>query len=85
MGKGSSRHAEDTGENPATFDPALLESLPKDLKDKFQNAYTNFKEQFEEIESKYDRYRVDSGKCKNHAMFATQINEKLRKMEVLLQ
>ena len=69
MGKGSSKHAEDTGENPATFDPVLLESLPQDLKDKFKSAYSNFKEQFEELESQYDRYRVDSGECKNRAMF----------------
>ena len=61
MGKGSSKPAEESAENEAPFDPVLIDSLPSDLKGKFHNAYSNFKEQYEELESIYDRYRVDSG------------------------
>ena len=79
MGKGSSKHAEETGENPGAFDPELIESLPEILKDTFKNAYSNFKEQYDELESRFDCYRVDSGKSKNRAdkSRSTQVNKKI--------
>ena len=77
MGKGTSKHAGETGENPGAFDPELIESLPANLKDTFKNAYSNFKEQYEELESRFDCYRVDSGESKNRAEKSTQVNKKI--------
>ena len=77
MGKGTSKHAEETGENPGAFDPELIESLPENLKDTFKKAYSNFRDQYDELESRFDCYRVDSGESKNRAEKSTQVNKKI--------
>ncbi len=71
MGKGSSKHAGEAGDNSDAFDPLLLDELPEDFRQKLKDVYSSFKSQYEELESQYDRYRVDSGEHENRAMTAT--------------
>ena len=60
MGKGSSK-LPDAGEVPAGLDSTLLQQLPEELRGQVIGQYREFKSQYDELQSSYERLRVDSG------------------------